>query len=264
MTSYPAKPAFLARRALLTLGMAAMLPGCATTPALGRAGTTPAPAEPSPDPAATDRPRICPTDPEVLAKPGNPLQYLPCDDMNIALTIDDGPHPTWTPKILAVLARHDIQATFCVVGENAAAHPDLIAAVIDGGHQIANHTFSHPMNFAAQRPARIRAQIERATEAILAGGGNQPTLFRAPGGTWSDSVIAACESAGLRPLDWSVDTRDWALPGVDDIVRIILAKTKPGAIILDHDGGGNRAQTVDALAIALPRLLDAGYHFTSP
>jgi peptidoglycan/xylan/chitin deacetylase (PgdA/CDA1 family) len=200
----------------------------------------------------------------VLKKPGNPLQYLPCEGTNIALTIDDGPHPEWTPQILALLARYGIRATFCMIGQNAATYPGLVSRVIDGGHHVANHTFTHPLNLTALTPAQIRAEIERATDAIAAGGGSRPRLFRAPGGSWSLSVISACTSGGMRPLDWSVDPRDWSRPGVRHIVDTILTKTHPGSIILDHDGGGNRQQTVEALGIALPRLLDAGYHFTQP
>ena len=260
------------RRALLTLGAAALLPACASTHATAGpaqpASTAPSPAAaPSPSPSAPGRPvpGVCPTSADVLHKPGNPLQYLPCDGTDIALTIDDGPHPVWTPKVLALLARYDIKATFCMIGQNVAAHPDLAARVVDGGHHIANHTYTHPMNLTALAPAQIRAEIERTSTTIAtAGGAPSPRLFRAPGGTWSTPVIAACTNAGMRPLDWSVDTRDWSLPGVAHIVDTILTRTHPGAIILDHDGGGNRAQTVQALTIALPRLLDAGYHFTQP
>jgi peptidoglycan/xylan/chitin deacetylase (PgdA/CDA1 family) len=201
----------------------------------------------------------------VLKKPGDPLQYLPCEGTNIALTIDDGPHPEWTPQVLALLARYDIRATFCMIGQNAAAYPALVGQVIDGGHHVANHTFTHPLDLTILTPAQIRAEVERATDAIVAGnGGVRPRLFRAPGGSWSLPVISACTSAGMRPLDWSVDPRDWSRPGVRHIVTTILTKTRPGSIILDHDGGGNRQQTVEALGIALPRLLDAGYHFTQP
>ena len=121
------------------------------------------------------------------------------------------------------------------------------------------------MNFATLTRAQIRGEIERTSDAIAAHGtGERPRLFRAPGGTWSTPVISACVAAGLRPLDWSIDTRDWSLPGVRHIVDTIVNSTRPGAIILDHDGGGNRQQTIDALTIALPRLIDAGYHFTQP
>jgi peptidoglycan/xylan/chitin deacetylase (PgdA/CDA1 family) len=201
--------------------------------------------------------------PGVVQRPGGPQHYLPCQGTNIALTIDDGPDPRWTPQILALLARYQIPATFCMIGRHATRYPKLVAAVADAGHGIANHTFTHPIPFTRQTPAQVWTEIGRATDAITkASGGHRPHLFRAPGGAWSPEILSACARAGMRPLDWSVDPRDWSRPGVPHIVQTILTKTRPGSIILDHDGGGNRQQTVDALRIALPRLIDAGYHFT--
>jgi peptidoglycan/xylan/chitin deacetylase (PgdA/CDA1 family) len=201
----------------------------------------------------------------LVQSPGGPQHYLPCVGTNIALTIDDGPDPEWTPKILALLARYEIPATFCMIGRHAAGNPNLVAAVAAAGHHIANHTFTHPLNLPRLTPSQISAEINRATDTITAvSGGRRPILFRAPGGNWSPTVIATCTAAGMRPLDWSVDPRDWSLPGVPHIVQTILLRTHPGSIILDHDGGGNRQQTVDALTIALPRLIDAGYHFVQP
>jgi peptidoglycan/xylan/chitin deacetylase (PgdA/CDA1 family) len=207
---------------------------------------------------------VCPTVPGLVHQPDGPQHYLPCAGTNIALTIDDGPDPLWTPKILAVLARYQIRATFCMIGQRAAAHPDLVRAVADAGHHIANHTYTHPTPLGQLSPKQIAAELAQATDAITAAGAPYPTLFRAPGGEWSPTVLSACAKGRMRPLDWSVDPRDWSRPGVPHIVDTILVNTRPGAIILDHDGGGNRQQTVDALTIALPRLIDAGYHFTQP
>jgi peptidoglycan/xylan/chitin deacetylase (PgdA/CDA1 family) len=89
-------------------------------------------------------------------------------------------------------------------------------------------------------------------------------MFRAPYGAWSRAALEYCASEKLTPLDWSVDPRDWAMPGVREIVSNIMANTRTGSIILEHDGGGNRSETVAALKIVIPRLLDEGYHFTTP
>jgi peptidoglycan/xylan/chitin deacetylase (PgdA/CDA1 family) len=202
--------------------------------------------------------------PGVVQRPGGPQHYLPCHGTDIALTIDDGPDPTYTPQILDLLARYRITATFCMIGSRAAAQPTLVARVAAAGHHIANHTYTHPLNLPTLAPAQIHDQIARTSDALTRLAGTRPTLFRAPGGNWSPTVLAACAAAGLRPLDWSVDPRDWSLPGVPHIVQVILTQTRPGSIILDHDGGGNRQQTVEALGIALPRLIDAGYTFTQP
>src|SRR5258706_1080397 len=132
-------------------------------------------ASPSPSPAstpwqvptpATAVSGVCPTVPGLVEKPGGPQHYLPCSGTNIALTIDDGPDPVWTPQILALLAHHQVPATFCMIGRHAAAYPRLVAAVVDGGHQIANHTFTHPIPFARLTPPQVRTEIDRATDLI--------------------------------------------------------------------------------------------------
>jgi peptidoglycan/xylan/chitin deacetylase (PgdA/CDA1 family) len=193
-----------------------------------------------------------------------PQRHVPCGGADVALTIDDGPDPEWTPKVLALLERLDVRATFCVVGRQAAAHPGLVAAVAGAGHLVANHTHTHTFLRTATA-SRVRSEIGRATEAITAAtGGRPPALFRAPGGEWTPAVLAECAAQGLRPLGWSVDPRDWSRPGTTSIVRAILGSTVPGSIILEHDGGGDRSQTLQALAEALPRLLDRGFRFVQP
>ncbi len=131
------------------------------------------------------------------------------------------------------------------------------------GHVIANHTWSHP-DMAVLPPAAMRDQITRAGEEIYAATGQWPALFRAPYGAWSPGLLDYCAAQGLTPLDWSVDPRDWARPGVTAIVRDILRTTRSGSVILEHDGGGDRSQTVAALKIVLPRLLDEGFRFGQP
>jgi peptidoglycan/xylan/chitin deacetylase (PgdA/CDA1 family) len=139
-------------------------------------------------------------------RPGGLQHYLPCQGTNIALTIDDGPDPRWTPQILALLARYRIPATFCMIGRHASAYPDLVAAVADAGHHIANHTFTHPIPFTRLSPPQVRSEIASATDAITkASGGHRPSLFRAPGGAWTPAILSASAAAGMRPLDWSVD-----------------------------------------------------------
>jgi peptidoglycan/xylan/chitin deacetylase (PgdA/CDA1 family) len=206
----------------------------------------------------------CPIIDGVTQHSGGPQHYVPCHGTNIGLTIDDGPNPTWTPQVLKLLARYRITATFCLIGRSATAHRSLVAAIADAGHEIANHTWTHPLPFTTLDAAAVRDEIHRTSDALITLTGTPPTLFRAPGGEWNATVLAEVKSAGLKPLDWSVDPRDWSRPGVPHIVDTILHQTRPGAIILEHDGGGNRQQTVDALTIALPRLLDVGYTFVTP
>jgi peptidoglycan/xylan/chitin deacetylase (PgdA/CDA1 family) len=250
------------RRLVLGLGAAALLGGCGSAAASAPHVPAPTPSPSRPVPSRALRSRCEP--PTAGERAGLvPLQHVPCSAADVALTVDDGPDPEWTPKVLALLDRLDIRATFCVVGRQATAHPALVAAVAGAGHVVANHTHTHRF-LATAAPARIRGEIGRAGDAVAAATGQRPTLFRAPGGEWSRAVLAECAAQGLRPLGWSVDPRDWARPGTRSIVKTLLGRTVPGSIILEHDGGGDRSQTLQALTVALPRLLDAGFRFVQP
>jgi peptidoglycan/xylan/chitin deacetylase (PgdA/CDA1 family) len=128
---------------------------------------------------------------------------------------------------------------------------------------IVNHTWKHP-DLVLLSPVEIHDEIDYATDAIHRATGRVPDMFRAPYGAWSPAVIQRCEQLRMRPLDWSVDPRDWARPGVRAIVDNIMDNTRTGSIILEHDGGGDRSQTVAALSIVLPRLLEEGFRFRTP
>ena len=181
----------------------------------------------------------------------------------VALTIDDGPSPVYTPQILRILRRYGVTASFSMIGLNAAAYPGVAREVAAAGHMIVNHTWNH-YNLGDMSARAVWDEITQATDAIHAATGNRPTMFRAPYGVWPSAVFSCCAQAGLIPLAWSVDPRDWSRPGVSAIIRDIMSDTRSGSIILEHDGGGNRSQTVAALKVWLPRLLDAGYQFTAP
>jgi peptidoglycan/xylan/chitin deacetylase (PgdA/CDA1 family) len=181
----------------------------------------------------------------------------------IALTIDDGPSPVYTPQILAILDRYRVRAAFSMVGENVSYYPGVAREVAAAGHMIVNHTWDHA-NLSLLSAARTRTEIDHAAAEIHAAIGVVPRMFRAPYGTWTRSALNYCAKQGLTPLDWSVDPRDWSRPGVRAIVNTIMTTTKTGSIILGHDGGGDRSQTVAALADVIPRLLEDGYRFTVP
>ncbi len=194
---------------------------------------------------------------------GRPLYYISNDSKAVALTIDDGPDPVYTPQVLQVLRTYGVTATFSMIGRYVAAYPHLARTVAEEGHHVANHTWTH--SDLARMPAhRVHTELARASHAIHSATGVRPQLFRAPYGAWSAAVLRQCEQMKMVPMDWSVNPRDWARPGVRSIVRNIMHNTRPGSIILEHDGGGNRSQTVKALGIVLPRLLHEGYHFHIP
>ncbi|MBR7826947.1 polysaccharide deacetylase family protein [Actinospica sp. MGRD01-02] len=169
----------------------------------------------------------------------------------IALTLDDGPDPVYTPQALDLLAAHGITATFNMVGRQVAQHLSLVREVAAAGHAITNHTWDHsdPRRLTY---AQTCAQIDRCNQ-VLADAGQHPRIFRAPYGNWTRSVYRACAAYGLTPVAWSVDPRDWARPGVGAIVTNVLTHTRSRDIILEHDGGGNRAQTIAAMRIFHPR-----------
>jgi peptidoglycan/xylan/chitin deacetylase (PgdA/CDA1 family) len=205
------------------------------------------PARPDPAPAADEQ----------------PIRYIHDGPASIALTIDDGPSPVYTPQVLRLLHQYGITASFSMIGISVGAYPGVARAVADAGHVIVNHTQNH-RDLAVLPAGSVADEISYATDAIHGATGTLPRLFRAPYGAWSPAVLQRCHDAGMVPLDWSVDPRDWARPGVTAIVQNILGHTRAGSIILEHDGGGDRSQTVAALRVVLPRLLDAGFHFRVP
>ncbi|KUL36978.1 oligosaccharide deacetylase [Streptomyces sp. NRRL F-4489] len=183
---------------------------------------------------------------------------LPGRDREIALTFDDGPDPRYTPEILQLLRRHRARATFFVVGECALAFPDLLHYIAEEGHTIGNHTWTHPQ-LTALPPGEVRAELGRTSALIEEILGSAPTLARAPYGDWDPLSLAVCNDLGMSPVGWSVDSEDWTRPGPERIADTVLDELGPGAIVLCHDGGGDRLQTVQALEWYLPELLDQGY-----
>ena len=194
---------------------------------------------------------------------GEPVTRLDAGSKAIALTLDDGPSPVYTPQILRLLARYQITATFSMIGIQAAAEPGVARDVAQAGHLISNHTWRH-LDLGWLAPWAVFDEMDRGADAIYRATGQPPTVFRAPYGVWSPVVLRHCEQTGVIPLGWSVDPRDWSRPGVYSITANILRNTRTGSIILEHDGGGDRSQTLAALRIVIPRLLDAGYHFVTP
>ncbi|GLY99412.1 polysaccharide deacetylase family protein [Actinoplanes sp. NBRC 103695] len=180
----------------------------------------------------------------------------------IALTIDDGPHPVWTPKILRLLRKHHAPALFCMIGNQVLGHETTARDVAKDGHHLANHTWSHPTFLGRRRYKPVHKELHRAQEKIYDTTGQAPVLFRSPGGDWSPALLRASAGDGLIPLDWNKDPRDWDKPGVPHITRRLLA-AKPGDILLCHDGGGDRSQTYAALAIVIPALQARGLRFVA-
>jgi peptidoglycan/xylan/chitin deacetylase (PgdA/CDA1 family) len=171
----------------------------------------------------------------------------------IALTIDDGPDPAWTPTVLDELAANGVGATFSMIGRWVVAYPDLARRVVAAGHAICNHSMTHHIPFTSLSPDRIEAEVAGTSTAIHQATGIFPSVFRSPGGDWSPAVLASVASHGMRPVQWDVDPRDWQKPGTSVILGRVLA-AQPGDIVLCHDGGGDRSETVAALRDAILTL----------
>jgi hypothetical protein len=168
------------------------------------------------------------------------------------LTFDDGPWED-TPAVLDLLARYRIKATFCMIGRQVATHAALVRRMVAEGHTLCNHTWSHD-EMLRNRPAdRIRAELQQTNDAIHAVvPGAVIGYFRAPGGNFSTQVVSIAASMGMTSIFWSVDPQDWRGPGVESIITNVLTNTRPGSIVLLHDGAG--PQTVAALQTILPDL----------
>jgi peptidoglycan/xylan/chitin deacetylase (PgdA/CDA1 family) len=180
----------------------------------------------------------------------------------VALTIDDGPHPTWTPQILDLLAEFHVPATFSLIGEQVSEYPQLVKRIVASGHQVSDHTMTHPINLPQLSAARIKEEIGGAHDRIAQATGVAPKFFRAPGGNWSAQVLDSATAHGMISIDWAVDPRDWARPGTGQITSTLLG-AKAGDILLCHDGGGDRAETIQALRTVIPALQKRGLTFVA-
>ncbi|HEY4568495.1 MAG TPA: polysaccharide deacetylase family protein [Kribbella sp.] len=192
--------------------------------------------------------------------PRKPPVAPPADDWNLAahgkvlyLTFDDGPQHEWTPKVLQVLRKHNAHATFFVLGIQVAQYPELVTAERAAGHRIGNHTWDHK-TLTLLPDAKVRQEIATGVKS---------KCLRPPTGATNAKIEAIAAAYHQRQVLWDVDTNDWEKPGTATIEHAILAGARPGAIILMHDGGGNRSQTVAALDAALTKLTKQGYSYHS-
>jgi cellulose synthase/poly-beta-1,6-N-acetylglucosamine synthase-like glycosyltransferase/peptidoglycan/xylan/chitin deacetylase (PgdA/CDA1 family) len=199
---------------------------------------------------------------------GQPKSYS-MPSRTIALTFDDGPDPTWTPRVLRVLGKYQIKATFFMVGTEVARHPELARQVAEGGHEIGAHTFTHP-ELAEIANWRRDLEYSQTQMAIAAATGKSTKLLRPPysslpdavdGDGWNTALDA--KRRGYVTVLNDDDSRDWARPGVPRIVQNSTPHGDAGAIILMHDAGGDRSQTVAALDRLIPVLQQRGYRFTT-
>lgn len=177
----------------------------------------------------------------------------------VALTFDDGPHPAYTPKILAILNRFNVKATFFLVGEMAEKYPDLVRAEVAAGHSIANHTYHH-VNLLRIPPGAVATEIQACGDVLQAIAGRSIRLFRPPGGDYNRQVAEVAEALGYTTVLWTDDPGDYANPGKRTIEQRVLRAIGNGGIILVHDG---IQQTVDVLPTIIRYLKRNGYQFVT-
>lgn len=183
----------------------------------------------------------------------------------VALTFDDGPAATYTRQVLALLGRYQAPAVFCLVGMRATRHQWLVRREKAAGARFCDHTQTHALDLPQLSKRGIRAEIRVGYRAIMTADGDvAPVYFRAPGGNWSPFIKKVARRQAMIPLSWTVDPRDWSRPGTEAIVTRVLDQLRPDGVILLHDGGGDRSETVAALEKLLPRLERAGWRFTFP
>lgn len=224
---------------------------------------TPKPSTPAPQPPPSTTPP--PPAPPASGVATSVVSSTAHGGRTVALTFDDGPG-TATGQILDLLAQYGAKATFCQIGPQAAADPAVVRRILAAGHRLCDHSVHHPQPFAALSHDRQVSEISTARDMIVRAGGpgTKVAWFRAPGGGFTASNQQVAASYGMRPLGWSVDTRDWAKPGVPAILAAVQRELRPGGVILMHDGGGDRSQTVAALRQLLPWLASQGYAFDFP
>jgi peptidoglycan/xylan/chitin deacetylase (PgdA/CDA1 family) len=164
----------------------------------------------------------------------------------VALTFDDGPNPVFTPQIERILQRYKVSATFFCIGEQVQLYPGLVQRMYRAGEEIGNHTWSHP-DLTRLSADAIQWQLRSASVAIQQAIGVSPIHFRPPYGATNRQVQRIASQLGMLQILWTIDTRDWQRPGVGTIVSTVLTHARNGSIIILHDGGGDRSETVQAL-----------------
>jgi peptidoglycan/xylan/chitin deacetylase (PgdA/CDA1 family) len=200
--------------------------------------------------------------PSPTPSPAKPATYaqVRVDQPYIAMTFDDGPSAENTPRLLEILKQRNIKATFFLIGQNVAANPDIVRRILAEGHEVGNHSWTHPQ-LSKLSDDRVTAEITKTQDAIKDASGYSPTLLRPPYGAITPRQREwIATQFGLNIILWSVDPFDWKRPGASVITQRILSQVRPGAIILSHD---IHKQTVDAMPATLDALIAKGYKFVT-
>ncbi|MEM6278128.1 MAG: polysaccharide deacetylase family protein [Verrucomicrobiota bacterium] len=178
----------------------------------------------------------------------------------VALTFDDGPHATHTPRLLDILKERNVKATFYVVATNARRYPQIMKRIVAEGHEIGNHTVTHG-NLTKMTPTEVRSELSRAHEAIVSTTGVAPRTMRPPyGAITTDQKKWIRQEFGYPTILWSVDPEDWKKPGASEVSRRLVSGASPGGILLAHD---IHSSTIDAMPSTIDQLLGKGFQFVT-
>lgn len=223
-------------------------------------------------PVATDQvpDRILEGGPVIDARAGAaPAKSLTIPDRRLVLTFDDGPDPEWTPKVLDQLKKYRAHGVFFVTGTMASRYPALVKRMVDEGHEVGLHTFNHP-DLSYQTRSRINWELTQSQLALAGAAGIRTSLFRPPYSSFADAmdnkswpVARYVGSLGYITVLDSTDSEDWKRPGAAKIVEGATPKGDKGSIVLMHDSGGDRSQTVEALGRFLPEMQERGFRFVN-
>lgn len=198
----------------------------------------------------------------VCAEIDDSVARVQCNEKLVALTFDDGPHPRYTDRVLKVLADHGVKATFFMIGQNVKYYPEAAKHVAEAGHEIGNHTYSHP-HLSRVGEGELAEQIRKCDGVIREVTGVTPVLFRPPEGKHGIRQCALVQECGYRQVLWNVDTLDWSGCGTDKIIDRVLRNVSGGDIVLFHDYVGKKYHSADALEVIIPALQKDGYRFVT-
>jgi peptidoglycan/xylan/chitin deacetylase (PgdA/CDA1 family) len=198
---------------------------------------------------------------------GHTFCGLPQSSKQLALTYDDGPNDPHTLKLIHVLAKHNVKATFFLIGRYVRMRPDIVRDLVQAGHVVGNHTQTHPL-LIFQRAARVRRELEECQAAISEAVGSPASLFRPPVGGRRPVVMRIIREMGMKPVMWNITGYDWNAKSADDIENMVSRRVRGGNVILLHDGGhlemgADRSRTVEATERLITKFHAQGYSFVT-
>ena len=198
--------------------------------------------------------------PSSYKMPGISVSRVPLPEKLVALTFDDGPHPSLTPQLLDILKKHEVAVTFFVLGKNVRAYPQVVARAYQEGHEIASHSYSHPI-LSKSGAAKVKSELDSTAAAIESACGVRPRVMRPPYGAMTQAQRQKVnQEYGYHIIFWDVDPLDWRRPGSGVVAQRLIQGAKPGSILLAHD---IHAGTVEAMDQAIAGLKARGYRFVT-